>query len=53
MVDTRLKLTDRDCELSDYIQTQRRIGRRSINEQILYMLIFAAAQMSAHDLERL
>ena len=50
-IDTRLKISD--LELSRYIREQMRIGTREINQQIIHMLKFAAAQMSAHDLEQI
>lgn len=49
VIDTRLKITD--PALCSYIDKYRRIGVRQVNEQILYMLRYAAAQMSAHDQE--
>jgi hypothetical protein len=48
-IDTRLKIPD--VALSNYIRKAMKIGEREINQQIIYMLRFAAAQMSAHDLE--
>ena len=50
LIDTRLKLTDRD--LCVYIRKWMKLGTRNLNQQIIHMLTYAASQMSAHDLEK-
>ena len=50
VIDTRLKISD--PALCAYINTQRKIGTREVNQQIIHMLKFAASQMSAHDMEK-
>ena len=51
VIDTRLKITD--PALCAYIEKNRKIGVRQVNEKIVYMLRYAAAQMSAHDQENM
>ena len=51
VIDTRLKITD--PALCAYIDKNRKIGVRDVNQQIVYMLRYAAAQMSAHDQENM
>ena len=51
VIDTRLKITD--PALCAYIDKNRKIGVRDVNQQIIYMLRYAAAQMSAHDQENM
>jgi hypothetical protein len=48
-IDTRLKISD--LPLSNYIRKAMKVGQREVNQQIIYMLRFAASQMSAHDME--
>jgi hypothetical protein len=48
-IDTRLKISDES--LCRFLREGMKRGEREINQQIIFMLKFAAAQMSAHDLE--
>ena len=50
-LDMRLVLYKRDADLADYIKRVGQQNRRAPREQIIYMLEFAAAQMSANDQE--
>ena len=50
-LDVRIVLYKRHQALASYIKTQARKNERYDRDQIVYMLNFAAAQMSAHDLQ--
>lgn len=51
LVDYHLTVRKKDRDLMAFIRDQSAIHERNISQQIIYMLRFAAAQMSAHDLE--
>jgi hypothetical protein len=50
-LDVRIVFYKRHQALAAYIKTQARKNERYDRDQIVYMLTYAASQMSAHDLQ--